>query len=395
MSVRSIVAVLMCGALWGCDRGEEAPAFEPWPMEDGAQAGPPLPTTMNMRLTRVIDPGGTLEIEVRGATPNQRVDLAMSEGLIRPGACPPVLQGYCLGITAGSGYRRIALFADARGVARRRVPIPEGVPGFSWVFQAVDVQRPGASAPYRLDVLTPDCELVDTAVVCTPVDTSPGDSFGNAYPVEAMSITAAFGYELSTDRTVAVSDPAAGIVYEPELRFRVGTMDGVSGLNYDFCDLVYRVAGGQPRAAWAPVGGGHLFGVDFDPNVIVRAVENCSPNLDLAEVDQFAVSVIACGTWGVTVDTQLGPDAAQFVAGVVRPYSESIGASIVHPPGCLMPGPSSEAFACGFETGPGAQLTRPLSVLTGADRFAPAPQAATHPATGMWSIGQPFYWIVQ
>lgn len=395
MSVRSVVAVLMCGALWGCDRGDEAPAFEPWPVEEGAQAGPPLPTTMNMRLTRVIDPGGTLSIEVRGATPNRRVDLVLSDGAIRPGACPPVLQGYCLGISAGSGYRRIALFADARGIARLDVPIPEGVPGRPWVFQAVDAQRPGASAPLRLDVLTPDCELIDTAIVCAPIDTSPVDSFGNAYPVEAMSITASFGYDLATDRTVPVSDPPAGLVYEPELRFRVGTNDGVLGFTNDTCDIVYRAVGGQPRAVGAPVGGGHLFGVDFDTNLIVRAVESCSPNLDLAEVDQFVVGLIQCGTWGLTIDTQLAPDAAQFVAGAISPYSESIGASVVHPPGCQMPGPDSEAYAFAFETGPGATLTRPLSVLTGADRFAPAPQAATHPATGMWTVGQAFYWIVQ
>jgi hypothetical protein len=194
---------------------------------------------------------------------------------------------------------------------------------------------------------------------------------------------------------VPLSNPTAPFVYEPELRFRVGTSAGITGLTGDYCEVVYRAAGGQPRAAWAPVGGGHLFGVDFDPNVIGRAIEYCSPNLDLADVDQFVASVIACGTWGVTLDTQLGPDAAQFVAGAVSPYSESIGASIVHPPGCLMPGPSSEAYAFGLETGPGAQLILPVSALTGADRFAPAPQAATHPATGMWNFAQTFYWIVQ
>jgi hypothetical protein len=385
------VGVWLLGASVGCGDQELAVESEAWAVDAGAQAGPPLPPLLSLDLSRAIDPGGVLSVEIRGATPNAQVFLVLSDGGFGRGGCPAVLQGYCLSIEPGSGYRRISLVTNGRGVARADVPVPDVLGPGAWWMQAVDPTAAIGSGVERLEVLAPDCDLVDTAVVCGPADTAVVDT-AVAAPVEhveAFELSANFGYDPAVDAAVPVAALGASV---PMFLFRVGSTAGVLGTSDHYCDVTLTAAGPIPRAGWAPLGGRHLFGVDFDATRHTLAIQSCGPNVDMAEVSAFVTDVVQCGPWGVAIDAVTQPRTANLLAGWGIAATDATGATFVFDPQCGMPAPTNEGFALLYNlplVGPAPAV---VDYVGGLLRFTTGPGGVLLPAAGYWRAFESSYY---
>lgn len=112
-------------------------------------------------LTVTADPvvGSQIALTLTGATPGADYTFLVGNGGVRPGACPPVLGGACLGIAPGRlGYRVLGQGrVDGSGAASFVATIPATVRPGLYDFQAVlTAPQVELSNPVETRIL-PDC----------------------------------------------------------------------------------------------------------------------------------------------------------------------------------------------------------------------------------------------
>jgi hypothetical protein len=349
--------------------------FEVWELADVPQAGPPLPHTLSLFVPRGIIPGGQLEVMVRGATPGGQVILVISDGGLGRGACPPALQGGCLEIRAGHGYRRLVMQANARGEARLREPVPPWLSG-TWAFQAVDPAQRSGSAPQEFAV----------AVAHT------GDTASPFLQAEAIYMSATFAYDPATDAAVGWFDAPGQPERRPRLDFIIGTEDGVMGDPDEACMVTLEAPGPVSRAPWATPGIAHLFGLDFDPAQLTPVVHDCGALIDRPSVDTMVQGFVNCQTWGVSIDAGVGPEAARLLPAAGIPLTDFLGASYHMNLACGWPDPTSEGYAFGTALQPGRVVDPLGTLITGAARTTTHAAGHTVPAEGLWSVASLYLW---
>jgi hypothetical protein len=123
------MTALLLAALLGCAPDDGASSLA------AAEAAPPGV------LTVTPDPavGSSIAITLTGATPGADYTFLVGNGGVRPGSCPPILGGACLGIAPGPlGYRVLGRgVVDGTGGASFVATIPAQVRPGLYDFQAV------------------------------------------------------------------------------------------------------------------------------------------------------------------------------------------------------------------------------------------------------------------
>jgi hypothetical protein len=157
-----------------------------------------------------------------------------------------------------------------------------------------------------------DNDTDDTTPVETETEeTETAPTGSTLVDLEAMSLSAEFGYDLATDMTIEGN--YNGNTFLPTITFQFGSEDFFTSGDDDEGCAVFAVSSGlSGRASW--VAGEMIFGFEMQAPFTVDS-SACEGILDPADVDALVGQFTATNfLWGLAAQENLGSDAATALA---------------------------------------------------------------------------------
>lgn len=195
--------------------------------------------------------------------------------------------------------------------ARLDLPTTAAMPGDELVCEVTVTDAAGA-----VTVGSASAVLSDAPFTNDSADTA------FAWPALAGFTTySLFAYDPATDSARGWTQD--GVTHQPTFGFIFFDVDYmVTGdFQNDACLYVIEASGPVPRASWAYVGSGYLFGMEIDP-LTATISTNCQSFL--GDVDPLW-DIVGSGVWGAAVSTTMDVDVAASLVGAGRSPGDFLG----------------------------------------------------------------------